>query len=406
MVTSWIEVSIDCQFTIDNLPYGSFSVDGRSPHIGVAIGDYVLDLAVLAGNGQIENHDGALSRPTLGGLFGRGRRGWSDLRNKLIELLSDSRYERSVTLALVPLDTVQMHLPFEVGDYVDFYSFRHHAENLGRIFRPNGDALLPNWKYLPIGYHGRSGTVAVSGTPVVRPWGQRKDQTVSDPTFGPTQKLDIEAEVGFVVGSGTDLGQSLTAGDFEEHVFGVVLVNDWSARDLQAWEYVPLGPFLGKSFLTSVSPWVVTLDALSGARTAPPLQDPKPLDYLVDSDPWALQIELEISINGHVVSRPPFVEMYWTPGQQLAHMTSNGANIRPGDLFASGTVSGSEHSQWGSLMELTWNGTKPLRLGGASALGFLLDGDSVTITASAPAQGGGRIGFGSVAGTIVGRDQN
>lgn len=406
MATSWIEMSTDCQFPIDNLPYGSFSVAGGDPHIGVAIGNYVLDLANLSENGCVENHDGALSRPTLGGLFDRGRRGWSDLRNRLIELLTDSRHERLVTPALVPRGAVQMHMPFEVGDYVDFYSFRHHAENLGRILRPNGDVLLPNWKHLPVGYHGRSGTVVVSGTPVVRPKGQRKDQTVAHPTFGPTKKLDIEAEVGFVVGTGTDLGRSLTSEEFEDHVFGVVLVNDWSARDLQAWEYVPLGPFLGKSFLTSISPWVVTLDALSGARTASPLQDPKPLDYLVDSDPWSLQIDLEISINGHVVSRPPFSEMYWTPGQQLAHMTSNGANIRPGDLYASGTVSGPEPSQWGSLMELTWNGTKPLQLSSNSTLRFLQDGDSVTITASAPARSGSRIGFGSVVGTIVGCDQN
>ena len=254
---------------------------------------------------------------------------------------------------------------------------------------------------MPIGYHGRSGTVRISETPVERPWGQRKNEGSLEPTFGPSEKLDIEAEIGFVVGKGTDLGQVLSPSDFDEYVFGVVLVNDWSARDIQAWEYVPLGPFLAKSFITSISPWVVTLEALSGSRTSPPLQDPKPFEYLHDSNPWALDIKLEISINGQVVSRPPFADMYWTPGQQLAHLTSNGASLRPGDLFASGTVSGSEPDQWGSLMELTWNGSKPLKLGDDSERRFLLNGDCVKITASAMSRGGIRLGFGEVAGTVT-----
>lgn len=386
---------------MENLPYGSFSSGRVSRHLGVAIGDYVLDLAALAGQGLIRNDDGAMTGATLNGLFARGRSGWTELRGQLTELLTNVRFETKVRDALIPMSGVTMHLPFEVGDYVDFYSFRHHAENLGRILRPNSEPLTANWSYVPIGYHGRSGTVAVSGTNVKRPCGQRKGPSEAVPSFGPSQKLDIEAEVGFVVGRGSDLGSPLRPSEFEEHVFGVVIVNDWSARDIQAWEYVPLGPFLGKSFLTSISPWVVTLEALKGARTSVPVQDPKPLDYLVDADPWVLQIDLEIVLNGHVISRPPFKDMYWTPGQQLAHMTSNGANMRLGDLFASGTVSGPHREQWGSLMELTWNGTEPIEINGQKREGFLADGDVVSISASAPSADGGRIGFGSVSGTII-----
>lgn len=406
MANSWVQVSTDSQFPIENLPYGSFSYQERSPNIGVAIGDWVLDLSELSRIGLLDNSDGALSMPTLNGVFQRGKEAWSELRTRLTELLTDASYQREASQALLPLSHVRMHLPFEIGDYVDFYSFRSHAENLGRILRPNSEALPPNWKHLPIGYHGRSGTVRISGTPVERPWGQRINEGSLEPTFGPSEKLDIEAEVGFVVGKGTDLGHSLSPSEFDEYVFGAVLVNDWSARDLQAWEYVPLGPFLAKSFITSISPWVVTLEALRRSRTSPPLQDPKPLEYLYDSSPWALDIKLEISINGQVVSRPTFADMYWTPGQQLAHLTSNGASVRPGDLFASGTVSGFEPDQWGSLMELTWNGSRPLRLGENSERRFLLDGDYVRITASAMGQDGTRLGFGEVTGTVTAGKEN
>lgn len=404
MSSSWLDISPDSVFSLENLPYGVFSLEGEAARLGVAVGQYVVDLVALANQGLLPNEDGALEQTTLGGLFARGRQGWSEMRTRLIDLLDNRKYQQAVRSSLVSMDQVQMHLPFEVGDYVDFYSFRHHAENLGRILRPGSEPLLPNWRYLPIGYHGRSGTIAISETPVRRPWGQRKDSANPEPTFGPSQKLDIEVEVGFVIGTGSEIGKPLKPDDFADHVFGVVLVNDWSARDLQAWEYVPLGPFLGKSFLTSISPWVVTLDALSGARVMPPKQELKPLGYLVDEDPWALDIDLEVVINGNVVSRPRFGEMYWTPGQQLAHMTSNGASTRPGDLFASGTVSGPQTSEWGSLIELTWNGTKPLQLSDGTELGFLRDGDTVTISATAPSNGGGRIGFGEVSGKIVGRE--
>jgi len=288
-----------------------------------------------------------------------------------------------------------------VADYVDFYSSQHHAENVGRIFRPDGDALSPNWKHLPVGYHGRAGTVIVSGTDVVRPAGQRMPPGAGGPTYGPSTRLDVEAEVGFVVGVPSQRGTTVAVGNFAEHVFGVCLVNDWSARDLQSWEYVPLGPFLGKSFATSVSPWVVTLDALAAARVEGPAQSPAVLPYLRRGEPWGLDIELEVSWNGTVVARPPFAGMYWTPDQQVAHLTVNGASLRTGDLYASGTVSGAAKDQRGSFLELSWNGRDPVILADGSSRTFLEDGDEVSITAWAPGAAGTRIGFGAVSGRIV-----
>jgi fumarylacetoacetase len=266
---------------------------------------------------------------------------------------------------------------------VDFYSSEHHATNVGRLFRPGQPPLPPNWKHLPIGYHGRAGTVVVSGTGIRRPWGQRR---VGD--TGPTERLDIEAEVGFVVGVPSTLGEAVPASRFAEHVFGVVLVNDWSARDIQAWEYQPLGPFLGKSFATSISAWVTPLDALAEAWVPAPPQDPPVVDYLAEPERKGLDLRLEVEWNGQVVSRPPFRTMYWTPAQQLAHLTVNGASLRTGDLYASGTVSGPERAESGSLLELTWGER------------FLADGDSVTIRATAPGPGGTVIALGEVTGTI------
>jgi fumarylacetoacetase len=330
----------------------------------------------------------------------RGRRAWTSVRSRLVELLTDERHRPTVEPHLVPLASVELRLPFDVADYVDFYASEHHASNVGRIFRPDGEPLTPNWKHLPIGYHGRAGTVVVSGTPIVRPSGQRRPPGQADPTFGPSQRLDIEAELGFVVGVGSTLGTPVAITDFAEHVFGVVLVNDWSARDIQAWEYVPLGPFLGKSFATSVSPWVVPLDALAPARVAPPVQDPTPLPYLQTTEPWGFDIAFEVSLNGTVVARPPFAQMYWTAAQQLAHMTVNGASLRTGDLFASGTISGPGADQRGSLLELTWNGTEPLQIEDGSQRTFLADGDTVTIRASSVGADGERLDLGAVEGTV------
>jgi fumarylacetoacetase len=295
-------------------------------------------------------------------------------------------------------------LPFTVADYVDFYASEQHATNVGRIFRPDGDPLTPNWKHLPIGYHGRAGTVVVSGTDVIRPCGQARtaDGAIR---FGPSQRLDIEAEVGFVVGTGTRLGRRAPVAAFRDHVFGICLVNDWSARDIQAWEYVPLGPFLGKSFATSVSAWITPLDALDGAWTTPPPRDPPVLPYLTDSaTPAGLDLTLEVSLNGTVISRPPFASMYWTPAQMLAHLTVNGASLRPGDLFASGTVSGPEQGQRGSLLELSWNGANQVKLDDGSTRGFLEDSDEVVLRASAATRRG-PIELGEVRGRVRPADE-
>jgi fumarylacetoacetase len=294
-----------------------------------------------------------------------------------------------------------MRLPFTVADYVDFYSCEQHATNVGQILRPDQPALPANWRHLPIGYHGRAGTVVISGTPICRPPGQRRlpDGTV---TFGPSTALDFEAEVGFVVGVPSAPGQPVPLTGFTDHVFGVCLVNDWSARDIQAWEYIPLGPMLGKSFATSVSPWVIPLDALAAARVRPPVRDPRPLPYLDDTgtDPWGLDITLEVRINDQLVSRPPFAGMYWTAAQQLAHLTSNGAALRTGDLFASGTVSGTAPDERGCLLELSWNGASPLTLSDGSTRSFLANGDEVSITATAPGPEETIIGLGKVRGQV------
>jgi fumarylacetoacetase len=396
---SWVEVPEGSPFPLQNLPYGIFSHGPHHRHVGVAIGDHVLDVTRAA---EAHPYLGeALEGPTLNPFMALGRFAWTQLRAWLTQRLTDDAHRGEIEPLLVPIADVQLHLPFDVADYVDFYSSEHHATNVGRIFRPDGDALTPNWKHLPIGYHGRSATVVVSGTPVVRPSGQRKAPADPAPSFGPSQRLDIEAEVGFVVGVGSELGTPVGIDDFAEHVFGVCLVNDWSARDLQAWEYVPLGPFLGKSFATSVSPWIVPLEALEAARCDPPPRDPTPLPYLRDTQPWGLQLDLEVELNGTVVSRPPFDTMYWTPAQQLAHLTVNGANVRTGDLYASGTVSGPEPGQRGSLLELAWSGTQPITLDDGSTRSFLADGDTVAIRGWAPGAEGVRIGFGAVTGTIV-----
>ncbi|MBB2914707.1 fumarylacetoacetase [Streptosporangium becharense] len=370
---------------LDNLPYGVFSRrEGETPRVGVRYGDHVVDLT-----GAL--HDEVFATGSLNAFLSRGPAAWRDTRALLRNKLSTD--PAAVEPHLIPLDQVRLHLPIEVGDYVDFYCSLEHASNLGRMFRPDEEPLKPNWRHLPVGYHGRAGTVVVSGTPVTRPSGQR-----GAGVFGPSAKLDIEAELGFVVGTPTALGER--AGRFEDHVFGVTLVNDWSARDIQAWEYVPLGPFLGKSFATSVSPWITPLDALSAARVEGRRQDPEPLGYLRREEPWGLDIRMEVAVNGEVVSRPPYRDMYWTPDQMLAHMTVNGARLRTGDLYASGTVSGAEPGERGSLIELTWNGGEPLKLSDGSTRAFLEDGDVVTITATAPGPDGGVISLGEVTGRI------
>jgi fumarylacetoacetase len=391
---TWLELPPDSLFGPANLPYGVFEAGGRDGgrRVGVRVGDSVLDLAAVL-------DDPVFAEPSLNAFMAQGRARWRAVRARITDLLTDGRARKNVELALRPLSAVRLHLPFEVGDYVDFYASENHATNVGRLFRPGGEPLTPNWKHLPIGYHGRSGTVVVSGTPVTRPRGQRRGETA--PTFGPSQRLDFEAEVGFVIGVGSPLGVPVPASEFADHVFGVFLVNDWSARDIQSWETVPLGPFLAKSFATSVSPWIVPLEALAPAQVRPPPQDPQPLPYLAGPGHTGFDLALEVRLNGQVVSRPPFATMYWTPAQMLAHMTVNGASTRTGDFYASGTVSGPDRDQRGCLLELSWGGAEPLKLPDGSVRSFLEDGDEVTITATAPAADGGRIGFGEVTGRIL-----
>ncbi|WP_007026624.1 fumarylacetoacetase [Saccharomonospora iraqiensis] len=376
-------------FGLANLPYGVFSTPGTDPRVGVRVADSVVDLAATLG-------DDVFARPSLNSFMAQGRARWDEVRRRVHELVSGDVPDHAV----YPVSEVTLHLPVEVADYVDFYASEHHASNLGRLFRPDAEPLMPNWKHLPVGYHGRAGTVVVSGTDIVRPSGQRKAPDEQVPSFGGSRRLDIEAELGFVVGTGSALGESVSTDEFADRVFGAVLVNDWSARDIQAWEYVPLGPNLGKSFATSVSPWVVPLAALEAARVPLPGQDPEPLPYLREREDWGLDIEFVVEWNGREVSRPPYREMYWSPAQMLAHLTVNGATSRTGDLYASGTISGPEKHQRGAFIELTWNGREPLEINGEQRT-FLADGDEVTLTATAPATDGGRIGFGEVRGRVL-----
>ncbi|MBO2460600.1 fumarylacetoacetase [Actinomadura violacea] len=398
---SWVEIDEDDGFGIENLPYGVFSRPGEMPRVGVAIGAYVLDLAGLSSAGLVEDRH-YFASGSLNAFMVAGRAAWHANRARLTELLTDAAHRPRVEPHLIPVADVEVLRPIEVADYVDFYSSEHHASNVGRIFRPEAEPLKPNWKRLPVGYHGRAGTVYPSGTPIVRPSGQRMTGVSEpEPSYGPSLRLDFEAEVGFVAGVPSVARRGVPTGAFRDHVFGFLLVNDWSARDLQAWESQPLGPFLSKSFATSISSWVVPVAALEHARVAPPVQDPEPLGYLRCDEPWGLDLRLEVLINGQRVSEPPFAGMYWTAPQQLAHATVNGAPLRTGDLFASGTVSGPERGQRGCLLELAWNGREPVELGDGTQRTFLEDGDTVMIRAKAPGASGSVISLGEVVGTVL-----
>ena len=412
---SWVPVPEGSDFPIQNLPYGVFSRGGGPARAGVAIGEHVLDLGELALGGLLDGiprlRPEVFLAEALNSFLGLGRATWRAVRERLSSLLveGDRRIEGAglAQRALAPLSEVELDLPFAPGDYVDFYSSIEHATNLGRMFRPEGDPLLPNWRHLPVGYHGRSGTVVVSGTPIRRPVGQTAPAGGrAGPGWGPSRLLDLELEVGFVTGPGNPLGRPIPIERAADHIFGLVLVNDWSARDLQRWEYQPLGPFLGKSFATSISPWVVTLDALAPWRVPSPPQDPEPLPYLRADEPWGLDVELEVGLMPQGAAAPSTISrtnlrgLYWTIAQQLAHATSNGAVARPGDLFATGTVSGADHGSQGSLMELTEGGKRPLELPGGATRTFLEDGDTVVLRAWCEA-GRRRIGFGEVTGRVV-----
>ena len=347
--------------------FGTFTRDGER-HLGFRSGEGVVDL----GPGSLDE------------LLPLGREEWERVTWEAVAAadFGDRSYG---------LDEIEPDLPFTVADYVDFYSSLEHATNLGRMFRPDAEPLLPNWRHLPVGYHGRAGTVVVSGTEIRRPQGQAKPPDADAPAFGPSRRLDIELELGFVVGTPSRLGEPVPASAFRDHVFGIVLVNDWSARDIQAWEYVPLGPFLGKSFATSVSAWVTPLVLLEDRLVPPPAQEPQPLPYLRAEGDWALDLPLEVELNGTVISRGNARGLYWTMPQQLAHATSNGASVRTGDLMASGTISGRERGSEGSLIELTRNGAEPIRLDDGSERTFLEDGDEVVLRGEPLAEVRGRV---------------
>jgi fumarylacetoacetase len=402
---SWVESANEpgCDFPIQNLPFGIFKRKDHleKPRGGVAIGDQILDLAVL----------GIRTGPSLNGIAGMGRAAWKKLRKQISRGLAQKRNRKRWSRYLLPMKQAQLFLPLDIGDYTDFYTGIHHATNIGRLLRPD-NPLLPNYKWVPIGYHGRGSSIVVSGTDIVRPRGQTKPADAAEPVFGPTRRLDYEAELGFVVGPGNRLGKSVPIGKALDHVFGVVLLNDWSARDIQAWEYQPLGPFLAKSFATTISPWIVTLEALAPFRCAAfPREtgDPKPLSYLMDEEDqrqggFDIQVEMHLKtrkMHSPVrLSRGSFRDSYWTAAQLVAHHTSNGCNLRPGDLLGSGTISGATLDSYGSMMELTQGGRNPLALPDGETRAFLEDGDEVMQKGYCENDTHVRIGFGEATGAI------
>ncbi len=410
---SFISVAPDSHFPIQNLPFGIFSTAAKpAPRAGVAIGDLVLDLALLEERGLLKAADARVfNQPELNAFIALGKKSWSDIRLAVSRLLCDDNPTLRDDAALraevlIPMAQVTMHLPVRIPGYTDFYSSKEHATNVGLMFRDPKNALLPNWLHIPIGYNGRASSVVVSGTPVRRPRGQIKLPDAEAPVFGACRKLDFELETAFIVGQGNALGESIAVDDAPSHIFGMVLLNDWSARDLQQWEYVPLGPFNSKTFATSISPWIVTMEALQPFQVESPTQEPAPLPYLKQSGRNGVDIALEVSLRpagtqeSSTICRTNFKGMYWTMAQQLAHHTVSGCNAQVGDLMGSGTVSGATPDSYGSLLELTWNGQKPLALANDVQRTFILDGDEVTMTGWC--QGDGyRVGFGMVVGSIM-----
>ncbi|SDH94771.1 fumarylacetoacetate hydrolase [Paraburkholderia steynii] len=416
---SWVESANQpsCDFPIQNLPFGIFS-DGLNAtrRAGVAIGNCIVDLAALESAGLLTvassgAGDSVFVRDALNDFIALGRDTWRSVRIQLSKLLSrdhatlrDDAELRN--RALIRQSDATLYLPVQIPGYTDFYSSKEHATNVGSMFRDPKNALLPNWLEIPIGYNGRASSVVVSGTPVRRPNGQLKLPDQERPVFGACRKLDIELETGFIVGRGNALGEPIKCGEAEDHIFGMVLLNDWSARDIQQWEYVPLGPFNSKGFATTISPWIVTLDALEPFRVAQPAQDPQPLEYLRHAGEHAFDISLEVLLKPHgareatTIARTNFRHMYWTMAQQLAHHTVSGCNTRVGDLMGSGTISGPTDDSFGSLLELTWNGKNPLQLKDGGTRGFIEDGDELTLAGWC--QGDGyRVGFGTCVGEIL-----
>jgi fumarylacetoacetase len=412
-LSSWVEVEKDSDFPIQNLPFGIFKTKYLTPVAGIAIGNYVLDLVYLHENGYLDGlglPPGIFNQKYLNDFLALGRKKIGIVRGRISELLDKKNDELQSNVAareigLVPMDEVQMMMPIRVQNYTDFYSSEEHATNVGTLFRDPKNALLPNWKHLPVGYHGRASSIVVSGTPIHRPKGQIKYPDQEFPSFSPSKKMDFELEVAFITCGETKLGHSIHTAQAEDYIAGFVLFNDWSARDIQQWEYVPLGPFLGKNFGSIISPWIVTLDALEPFRTEGPTQFPHVMPYLAFEGKKNFDILLEVLLQSErsestVVCRSNFKYMYWNISQQLAHHTVNGCNIQVGDMYASGTISGPSPGSYGSLLEITWNGQKPLTLPNGSERTFIEDGDTVTMHGYAE-KNGVRIGFGECKGKIV-----
>ena len=413
---SWVNVPKGSEFPIQNLPFGVYKIANQSPRLCSAIGDYIIDLYVLAEHGFFD--DLAIDRAVfenefLNDFIALGKEKTRAVRNRLSEILDQDLEEWDASqlssFFLRFRNQVELLLPVKVGDYTDFYSSKEHATNVGTMFRDPDNALLPNWLHLPVGYHGRASSIVVSGTPIRRPKGQQLPAGAEKPVYGPCRLLDFELEMGFVVGQSTELGQSISTSEAEDYIFGLVLFNDWSARDIQKWEYVPLGPFLGKNFASTISPWIISLDALEPFRVAGPKQDPAVLPYLEYSGNKNYDIHLEVGIQGaemeqdHVVCRSNFKHMYWNMSQQLAHHTVNGCNVKVGDICASGTISGPTPDSYGSMLEISWKGTKPVRMPDGSERKFIQDGDTVIMRAFCE-KDGIRIGFGATSGTILPAD--
>ena len=413
---SWVEVEENSDFPIQNIPFGVFCPkSGGDLHVATAIGDYVLDLALLYesgafGGSEVEGTE-VFHEPTLNAFMSMGRKAWKETRLVISKLLSqengDLRDDKNLrNKVLIHMDDVEMQLPIDIGDYTDFYSSREHASNVGTIFRGPENALMPNWLHLPVGYHGRASSVVLNGTEIVRPKGQSKAPDMSAPSFGDSKRMDFELEMGVFVGTGNNLGDTVSVKDAEEHIFGLALVNDWSARDIQAWEYQPLGPFLAKNFATTVSPWIITLEALEPFRCNGPEQDPEPLEYLINKKDSTFDINLGIYLKTEnmdsydCISTSNYNYLYWDMCQQLAHHTITGCNLRTGDLLASGTISGPEKDNRGSMLELTWGWSEPIKLSNGEERLALEDGDTVMLKGWCQGQGY-RIGFGDCIGKLL-----
>lgn len=403
---TWVSVPHNSDFSIYNLPFGIFSVNDDQPRAGIAIGAQIVDLVVVSELGLIEVNANYFNQSTLNGFIALGKTITNKVRLDIQQLLViENSPLKNHPEAFVQQKAAMMHLPVQVGDYTDFYSSIEHATNVGKMFRDPENALLPNWRHIPVGYHGRASSIVVSGTDIHRPMGQVKTNEMETPVFQASGRLDFELEMGFIVGKSTQLGERIAVENASEHIFGLVLFNDWSARDIQKWEYVPLGPFLGKSFASSMSPWIVTLEALEPFKVQGPKQDPAVLSYLQYEGAKNYDIQLEVGMGTKsseetIISRSNFKYMYWNMMQQLAHHTVNGCNLNVGDVMASGTISGKDESSYGSLLEISWGGKKPFELKDGSKRTFIEDNDTITLKGFAEKEGV-RVGFGEVTGTIL-----